>query len=77
MLEEFGRFLTQTGTSDGTVSETKRKTRESDLKLAQKRDNNGGDDLAAGRSTETPHVYSRKNEGDHRESKQRRNRTTS
>ena len=50
MLEAIGRFLTQTGPSDGTVSKTTKKTRESDLKLEQQL-NNGGVDLGAGRAT--------------------------
>ena len=45
MLEAIGRFLTQTGTSDGTVSETKQSKGN---RPEQQRDNNGGVDLGAG-----------------------------
>ena len=44
MLESIGRFLTQTGTSDGTVSETTKQSkgiRPEWLKLEQQQDNNG------------------------------------
>ena len=50
MLEAIGRFLTQTGTSDGTVSETTKQSKgKPDLKLEQH--DNGGVDLGAGRAT--------------------------
>ena len=50
MLEAIGRFLTQTGTSDGTVSETTKQSKgKPDLKLKQH--DNGGVDLGAGRAT--------------------------
>lgn len=50
VLEAIGRFLTQTGTSDGTVSETTKQSKgKPDLKLEQH--DNGGVDLGAGRAT--------------------------
>ena len=50
VLEAIGRFLTQTGTSDGTVSETTKQSKgKPDLKLKQH--DNGGVDLGAGRAT--------------------------
>ena len=51
VLEAIGRFPTQNGTSNGTVSETTKQSKgRLDLKFEQQHDN-GGVDLGAGHAT--------------------------